>query len=92
MSLGGQFASSTSNEQAMVVTSEFLKKDFMAGLDLTSGRDLLHPTFSRRRSKKDSGSERGFSARRRKIILGPRSSQYFRAFYGPAHPYGHVAG
>jgi len=54
--LGGTFMAS-SNEQYTLVASEFLKKDFAAGLDLTADA-LLHASF-RERGKESPGARRG---------------------------------
>lgn len=87
--LGGTFASS-SGEQYAVVASEFLQKDFAAGLDLTADA-MLHPAFPESEVKKAlARSVDGTKAQKD----NPQAAitQYFRAFfYGPAHPYGHPA-
>ncbi len=87
--LGGQFGAGAS-EQAIVVTSEFLKKDFMAGLDLTTDA-LLHPAFPDAEVKKLL-TRSVDSVRAVKDNPQAAIGQYFRTFfYGPSHPYGHVA-
>jgi predicted Zn-dependent peptidase len=88
-SLGGTFGAS-SNEQATVVSSEFLKKDFAAGLDLTADA-LLHATFPEDETSKTLARSIDGS---RSAKDNPQAaiSQYFRAFfYGPEHPYGRPA-
>ncbi len=87
--LGGQFAAG-SNEQSVIVASEFLKKDFAAGLDLTADA-VLHPSFPDAEVKKALARS---VDEVRSVKDNPQAAivQYFRAFfYGPAHPYGHPA-
>jgi zinc protease len=87
--LGGQFMAS-SNEQSTVIASEFLKKDFAAGLDLTADA-ILHPSFPDEEVKKTLARSVD-SVRATKDNPQMAIAQYFRAFfYGPAHPYGHPA-
>ena len=85
--LGGSFGAG-SNEQFVLVSSEFLKKDFVAGLDLTADA-LLHPSFPEEEVKK--ALTRGMDVTRtQKDNPQAAINQYFRAFfYGPDHPYGH---
>ncbi len=87
--LGGEFAIG-GNDQAVVATSEFLKKDFEKGLDLTADA-MLHPSFPESEVKKTL-SQRIDAARSQKDNPQAAISQYFRAFfYGPTHPYGRPA-
>jgi len=87
--LGGQFTAS-SNEQSVVVASEFLKKDFAAGLDLTADV-VLHPSFPDAEVKKALARSVD-EVRSAKDNPQTAIAQYFRAFfYGPGHPYGHPA-
>ncbi len=84
--LGGTFAAAN-NEQALIVSGEFLKKDFDAGLDLTSDA-LLHPAFPEAEVQKTIARSIDGA---KSIKDNPQAAigQYFRAFfYGPAHPYG----
>ncbi|MDQ1473691.1 MAG: zinc protease [Bryobacterales bacterium] len=88
-SLGGSFGAGA-NEQYVLISSEFLKKDFAAGLDLTADA-LLHPTFPENEVKKVLTRSMD-SVRAQKDNPQAAINQYFRAFfYGPAHPYGHPA-
>lgn len=87
--LGGTFQAGA-NEQYSVVASEFLRKDFAAGLDLTAD-SVLHPAFPEDEVKKVLARSVD-SARAQKDNPQAAIGQYFRAFfYGPAHPYGHPA-
>jgi zinc protease len=87
--LGGEFAVG-GNDQAIVATSEFLKKDFDKGLDLTADA-LLHASFPESEVKKML-SQRIDAARSQKDNPQAAIAQYFRAFfYGPTHPYGRPA-
>ena len=87
--LGGNFLSG-STEQAAIISSEFLKKDFDAGLDLTADA-LLHPAFTESEAQKALARAIDASKTQKdnpQVAIG----QYFRAFfYGPAHPYGRPA-
>ncbi|HKD06130.1 MAG TPA: pitrilysin family protein [Bryobacteraceae bacterium] len=87
--LGGTFVASAT-EQATLISSEFLKKDFDAGLDLTADA-LLHPAFPEAEAQK--ALARAVDAvRAQKDNPQAAIAQYFRAFfYGPAHPYGRPA-
>jgi len=88
-SLGGSFGAGA-NEQFVLVSSEFLKKDFAAGLDLTADA-LLHPVFPEDEVKKALARSID-GTRAQKDNPQAAITQYFRAFfYGPAHPYGHPA-
>jgi len=88
-SLGGSF-NATANEEETLVTSEFLKKDFNRGLELTADA-VLHASFP----------ETEFQKTLARTIDGVRSIKdnpqgsmplYYRAFYyGPKHPYGRVS-
>ena len=85
-SLGGTFVAAA-NPQYVMVASEFLKKDFAAGLDLTADA-LLHPTFPEAEVKK-------VIARATDTVKGQKDNPqaaigpYFNAFfYGSNHPYG----
>jgi zinc protease len=88
-SLGGSF-NATANEEETLILSEFLKKDFDAGLALTADA-VLHPTFPESEFRKTlSRSLDGL----RSIKDNPQGAMplYFRAFFfGPNHPYGRVA-
>jgi zinc protease len=87
--LGGEFAVGGS-DQAVVATSEFLKKDFDKGLDLTADA-MLHASFPEAEVKKTL-SQRVDAARSQKDNPQAAIAQYFRAFfYGPSHPYGRPA-
>ncbi len=84
--LGGEFAAS-SNFQSTVVGSEFLKKDFAAGLDITADA-VLHPSFPEAEVKK-TVAQMVDAAKSIKDNPQAAIAQYFQAFYyGPGHPYG----
>ena len=89
--LGGVFnAASQSVNPSTSVVAEFLAKDLLAGLDLVSDA-VLNPTFPEAEVKKIL-SQRIDGAKAQKDNLGLANSLYFRAFfYGPNHPYGHIA-
>jgi zinc protease len=84
--LGGSFIAAA-NEQYVLVATEFLKKDFAAGLDMTADA-VLHPTFPEAEVKK-------VLARAIDSVKGQKDNpqaaigQYFKTFYyGAGHPYG----
>ena len=84
--LGGTFRETT-NEQATVITSEFLSKDFEAGLNLTADA-VLHAAFPDSEVKKllaqDIDGAKAIKDNPQAAMRG-----YFSAFfYGPNHPYG----
>jgi zinc protease len=86
-SLGGSFRA-RDDEQATSIESEFLKKDFLAGLDLTSDA-LLHPAFREDEVKKTLAQDVD-QAKTVKDNAQAAISRYFAAFfYGSQHPYGH---
>ncbi len=88
-SLGGTFRE-ISNEQATIISSEFIRKDFAAGLDLTADA-VLHPSLPDAEVKK-SLAQNIDSARSIKDNPQAAIRQYFSAFfYGPHHPYGRVS-
>ena len=87
--LGGEFVVGGS-DQAVIANSEFLKKDFDKGLDLTADA-MLRPSFPDAEVKKTL-SQRIDAARSQKDNPQAAIGQYFRAFfYGPSHPYGRPA-
>ena len=87
--LGGSFHAQA-NEQEVRISTEFLKKDFDAGLDLTADA-VLHASFPEAEVQK-ARSHAIDGARSMKDNPQAAIGQYFRAFfYGPAHPYGHPA-
>ena len=85
-SLGGTFQAAVTPQYTMVA-SEFLKKDFAAGLDLTADA-ILHPTFPEAEVKKVLARATDTVKGQKdnpQIAIGP----YFNAFFfGPTHPYG----
>jgi predicted Zn-dependent peptidase len=88
-SLGGTFGAAA-NEQALLVSGEFLRKDFAAGLDLTTDA-LLHASFPEDETQKTL-SRSIDAAKSQKDNPQAAIGQYFRAFfYGPEHPYGRPA-
>jgi len=87
--LGGTFVTGVT-EQATVISSEFLKKDFDAGLDLTADA-LVHSAFPE--SEVQKALARAIDASKaQKDNPQAAIAQYFRAFfYGAGHPYGRPA-
>jgi predicted Zn-dependent peptidase len=87
--LGGEF-NVGGNDQAVVANSEFLRKDFDKGLDLTADA-ILHASFPETEVKK-ALAQRIDAVRAQKDNPQAAISQYFRAFfYGAKHPYGRPA-
>jgi len=90
-SLGGSFNVFTDGyAPATNITSEFLTKDFDAGLDLVSDA-VLHPIFP-------DAEVRKLIAQRTDAIHAAKDNPqqsigyYYQAFFfGPSHPYGHPA-
>jgi predicted Zn-dependent peptidase len=79
-----------SNEQATIVSTEFLSRDTTRALDLITDA-VLHPSFPEPEVKKVL-SQRIDAARALKDDPQPAAGVYFRAFfYGAAHPYGRPA-
>ncbi len=77
-------------ESATVISSEFLSKDFDAGLDLLADA-ILHPAFTESEVKKEL-ARRIDAAKEMKDNAQTSIGAYFRAaFFGSAHPYGHPA-
>jgi predicted Zn-dependent peptidase len=94
--LGGTFGASGQGgrggggglESATAISSEFLSKDFDAGLDLLSDA-ILHPSFTESEVRKEL-ARRVDAAKATKDNAQASIGSYFRAaFFGPAHPYGH---
>ena len=86
-SLGGSFRAD-SNEEATFVETEFLKKDFASGLELTSDV-VIHPAFPDAEVKKTLAQDVD-EAKSVKDNAQAAMRHYFAAFfYGPSHPYGH---
>jgi len=88
-SMGGSFRVGDS-EQDVTIASEFLKKDFEAGLDLTADA-VLHPTFPEAEVKKMVAQQvdavKSLKDNPQAVI-----GRYFDAyFYGAQHSYGHPA-
>jgi len=84
--LGGSFRTGN-DEQMAFITSEFLAKDFAAGLDLTSDV-VLHPAFPDSEVKKTLAQA---VDQAKSVKDNPQFAitRYFQAFfYGPQHPYG----
>jgi len=85
---GGRGGGGAQLESAAVISSEFLSKDFDAGLDLLSDA-ILHPAFTESEVHKEL-ARRVDSAREMKDNAQSSISAYFRtAFFGYTHPYGH---
>jgi predicted Zn-dependent peptidase len=75
-------------DSATAISSEFLSKDFDAGLDLLSDA-ILHPAFTESEVRKEL-ARRVDGAKALKDNAQGSIGSYFRAaFFGPAHPYGH---
>jgi len=93
--LGGTFGASGGGrggggglESATAISSEFLSKDFDAGLDLLSDA-ILHPAFTETEVRKEL-ARRVDAAKATKDNAQASIGSYFRAaFFGPSHPYGH---
>lgn len=95
--LGGTFGASGANgrggggggpDSATAISSEFLSKDFDAGLELLSDA-ILHPAFTESEVHKEL-ARRVDGAKAMKDNAQASIGSYFRAsFFGPAHPYGH---
>jgi predicted Zn-dependent peptidase len=94
--LGGTFGASGGGrgggggglESATAISSEFLSKDFDAGLDLLSDA-IMHPAFTESEVRKEV-ARRVDAAKAMKDNAQASIGSYFRAvFFGPAHPYGH---
>lgn len=74
-------------ESATAISSEFLSKDFDAGLDLLSDA-ILHPSFTDTEVRKEL-ARRVDAAKAMKDNAQASIGSYFRAaFFGPAHPFG----
>jgi zinc protease len=87
--MGGSFRVAD-NEQDVTIASEFLKKDFAAGLDLTADA-VLHATFPEAEVKK-MVAQQVDAAKSLKDNPQAAIGRYFDAFfYGAQHPYGHPA-
>jgi predicted Zn-dependent peptidase len=87
--LGGVFGANT-NEQATVVSAEFLKKDFDTGLTLLSDA-VLHPSFAADQVHKEL-SRRIDALKSAKDNPGAAIQPYYRSFFfGREHPYGRIA-
>lgn len=78
------------NEQATVVSAEFLSRDSERALDLLADA-ILHPAFPEAEVKKVL-AQRIDAAKELKDDPQRAAGAYFRSFfYGPAHPYGRPA-
>lgn len=87
-SLGGTFFAGN-DDQATTIASEFLKKDFDAGLDLLADA-VLRPTFPEAEVTKML-AQRVDGARSAKDNPGVIATYYRAFFFGPRHPYGRPA-
>jgi zinc protease len=88
--LGGSFNAGFDGQlgSATAISSEFLSKDFDAGLDLLSDA-ILHPAFTESEVKKEL-ARRIDAAKSVKDNAQASIGSYFRAaFFGESHPYGH---
>ena len=90
-SLGGSFnAGNQPGSPATIVSAGFLAKDLPVGLDLMADA-VLNASFPEAEVKKTL-AQRIDGVKSSKDNLQLATGQYFRAFfYGPDHPYGHVA-
>jgi len=87
--LGATWFSGVDN-QSTSIASEFLAKDFDAGLDLIFDA-VTHPSFPEAEIKKLL-SQRIDAAKSVKDNPGQAVGEYYRSFfYGPSHPYGRPA-
>ena len=85
---GGRGGGGGGLDSATAISSEFLSKDFDAGLDLLSDA-ILHPAFTETEVRKEL-ARRIDAAKATKDNAQASIGSYFRvAFFGPAHPYGH---
>src|SRR3984885_10672906 len=87
--LGGTFQAAFDGQlgSATAISSEFLSKDFNAGLDLLSDA-VLHPAFTESEVRKEV-ARRVDAAKATKDNAQASISSYSRAaFFGPSHPYG----
>jgi zinc protease len=85
---GGRGGGGGGVEAATAISSEFLSKDFDAGLDLLSDA-ILHPAFTETEVGKEL-ARRVDGAKSTKDNAQASINSYFRAtFFGPSHPYGH---
>jgi zinc protease len=86
--LGGTFNAAT-DDQATIITAEFLEKDFERGLALVADA-VLRPTFPEEEVRK-ALARRGDQLRAAKDNPGMAIPSYYRSFFfGAAHPYGRV--
>jgi predicted Zn-dependent peptidase len=86
--LGGTFVAAT-NEQAMFLDAEFLKKDFDRGLSLVADA-LLHPVFPPEEVRKTILRRADGLKVVKDNPAGAIGSYYRSFFFGAAHPYGRV--
>lgn len=87
--LGGTFMSGV-NQQATVVSAEFLKKDFDRGLALVADA-VLHPAFPDAEVRK-ALARAADGLKTLKDNPGAAIGEYYDSFFfGAAHPYGRVA-
>ena len=85
---GGRGGGGGGLDSATAISSEFLSKDFDAGLDLLSDA-TLHPAFTETEVRKEL-ARRIDAAKATKDNAQASIGSYFQAtFFGPAHPYGH---
>jgi zinc protease len=84
---GGRGGGGGGFDSATAISSEFLSKDFDAGLDLLADA-TLHPAFTDTEVRKEL-ARRVDGAKAMKDNAQASISSYFRAaFFGSAHPYG----
>jgi zinc protease len=85
---GGRGGGGGGLESATVISSEFLSKDFDAGLDLVSDA-ILHPAFTDTEVRKELARRIDAAKAMKDNAQGSISSYFRAAFFGPTHPYGH---
>jgi predicted Zn-dependent peptidase len=84
---GGRGGGGGGLESATVISSEFLSKDFDAGLDLVADA-ILHPAFTDTEVRKELARRIDAAKATKDNAQGSISSYFRSAFFGGAHPYG----
>lgn len=84
---GGRGGGGGGLDSATTISSEFLSKDFDAGLDLLSDA-ILHPAFTDTEVRKELARRINAAIAVKDNAQGAIGSYFRAAFFGPAHPYG----
>jgi predicted Zn-dependent peptidase len=84
---GGRGGGGGGLESSTVISSEFLSKDFDAGLDLIADA-ILHPAFTDTEVRKELDRRVDAASSMKDNPQGSIASYFRAAFFGPAHPYG----